>query len=140
ISHDPDFLKGLCNKTFRLSSGSLENLNCSFEDYLQVYEEEKKGEVKAIKATKEKVDGRSSQNPDKKKQRKLEKDILTAEERIDTLEKEKSLLENDMADPDFYSSSQRDTILKRYEEIKPEIEKVISDWEALQLELEELKL
>ena len=39
ISHDPDFLKGLCDRTFELSGGVLKNLNCSFDDYLKFHKE-----------------------------------------------------------------------------------------------------
>lgn len=40
ISHDPEFLNGLCDRTFRLAAGRLENLNVSFSDYLLYHKEE----------------------------------------------------------------------------------------------------
>lgn len=43
ISHDPEFLDGFCDRTFRLAQGRLVNLNVSFNDYLRFHHEEDMG-------------------------------------------------------------------------------------------------
>jgi ATP-binding cassette subfamily F protein 3 len=40
ISHDPEFLSNLCNRTFRVVNSEVKNLNCSFSDYLIYHKED----------------------------------------------------------------------------------------------------
>lgn len=135
ISHDPEFLRGLCNKTYRVLDGRFEDLNCSFADYLQYHQEFQR---QTEKTEKKKQDGRSSQDPLKKRKKRLEKGIAQLEEKMDDLEEKKSQLEQKIAGPDFYSLSNYSTILQQYDALKKEIEQTFAKWEELSMELESL--
>lgn len=137
ISHDPDFLKGLCNKTYQLAEGELKNLNCSFTEFLELYKENSASEKRDSKI--KGIDNRSSQNPDKKRIKKLEKELAIVEQKISGLESEKSSLEQQMANPEFYKSLESKEKLNRYESVKSEINQNMQLWEEYTMEIEELQ-
>lgn len=95
ISHDPDFMKGLCNRTFQLSGGVLQNLNCSFDDYLKFHKEDEKESPAPNPLGKAKFEEKKA-NPQasKNKRKKLEKEISDLEVQIERLEKIKRTKRN----------------------------------------------
>ncbi|GBF51094.1 ABC transporter ATP-binding protein [Leptospira ryugenii] len=137
ISHDPDFLKGLCNRTFQLSQGKLHNLNCSFEDYLKFHKEEESQQL-APEKTEKKVDKKESSSVSKNKRKKLEKEIEEIESKLVLLEKNKKDKEELLQDPEFFKNRSYQLEMDTYNEIKNEIASLTSRWELATLELEEM--
>jgi ATP-binding cassette, subfamily F, member 3 len=135
ISHDPDFLKGLCNRTFELIGGELKNLNCDFNDYL-IYHKEGVYEEPKLKTHTEK-ETFSKRNQDKNKIKKMQKDILDIETRLTRLEVNKKNLEEVLADPAFFKNRSYQTELDNYNDTKKEIANLTDKWEVLTKELEE---
>ncbi|MCZ8342506.1 MAG: ABC-F family ATP-binding cassette domain-containing protein [Leptospira sp.] len=138
ISHDPDFMKGLCNRTFSLASGVLENLNCSFDDYLKFHKEDEVS-IRAKQENKAKLEDKK-QNPgaSKNKRKKLEKEIEEIEVKLERLEKNKRDKEELLQDPEFFKNRSFQMEMDTYNDIKREIAVLTSRWEDVTLELEEM--
>ncbi len=134
ISHDPDFLKGLCSRTFELIGGELKNLNCSFDDYLKFHKE---GVYEEPKVSSVKTENRSK-SQDKNKIKKLQKEIMDLEAKISLMEKNKVRLEELLADPGFYKNRSYQTELDNYNEIKRDLVVYSTKWEESSEELESL--
>lgn len=137
ISHDPDFLVGLCNKTFELSNGTLKDLNCNFEEYTQKYKDLKDTKEEKIQSKEKSNYVRS--NTEKNRIRKLEKLIPEIEQQVLNLENQKSDFEKKMSSPEFYTSKNMQSNYDEYESIKASLNQKIEEWEKYQLELEGLK-
>ncbi|MDF3819803.1 ABC-F family ATP-binding cassette domain-containing protein [Leptospira sp. 96542] len=137
ISHDPDFLKGLCNRTFQLANGELKNLNCSFDDYLKFHKEDEL-EAKEV-STKPKLDEKKS-NPQasKNKRKKLEKEVQEIEAQLERLETTRKDKEELLQDPSFYKNRSFQLEMDTYNDIKKEISTLSKRWEDAILELEEM--
>jgi len=137
ISHDPDFLKGLCNRTFQLSSGVLKNLNCSFDDYLKFHKEDE-DEVTQLAAKEKKVEKKESTTASKNRRKKLEKEILEIENKLERLEKNRKDKEELLQDPEFFKNRSFQLEMDTYNEIKNEIANLTSRWEIATIELDEM--
>ncbi len=137
ISHDPDFLKGLCNRTFQLSNGVLKNLNCSFDDYLKFHNED---EVTLQNSTskEKKIEKKDTTTASKNKRKKLEKEILEIENKLERLEKNRKDKEELLQDPEFFKNRSFQLEMDTYNEIKNEIASLTSRWELATLELDEI--
>ncbi|PJZ68337.1 ABC transporter ATP-binding protein [Leptospira perolatii] len=143
ISHDPEFLKDLCNRTISVSGGKVRDLNCSFSDYLRFPPEDLKSEggIKKIEEAPQnesKEKSRSQRNSDKNRVKKIQKEIEQLEAKISLLEKNRANSEELLADPEFYKKRSYQMELDTYNETKAEIARLTEKWEELQSELEEL--
>jgi len=136
ISHDPDFLKGLCNRTFELSKGRLRDLNCDFNDFLMYHKEEIYEIGEGEKKEKTKADYQQ-RNQEKNRLKKIQKEIETIEEKISKLEKYRKEIEIQLSDPSFYSISNNKIELQNYEKSKKDLEELNLKWEELSMEIEE---
>lgn len=142
ISHDPEFLKDLCNRTISVDNGRIRDFNCTFSDYL-------KYNLRETTHSKPQTDGfalkkggtnqtRSKKNSDKNRVKKIQKDLEELESKIELLERSKKNLEEVLADPDFFKNRSYQLELDNLNEVKNEITRLTSEWETLQFELEEL--
>ncbi|EQA46188.1 ABC transporter, ATP-binding protein [Leptospira broomii serovar Hurstbridge str. 5399] len=144
ISHDPEFLKDLCNRTISVSGGKIRDLNTSFADYLRFPPEDLQSEGGVNKpqepsqSNESKDKTRSQRNADKNRVKKIQKEIEQIESKIALLEKNKSNSEELLADPQFYKNRSYQLELDTYNQTKLEIGRLTEQWESLQLELEEL--
>jgi ATP-binding cassette subfamily F protein 3 len=134
ISHDPDFLKGLCNRTFELIGGELKDLNCNFEDYLKYHKEGVYIDTK-VKDKTEKIT-QSQRNQDKNKIKKMQKEVVEIESKLNLLENNKKNLEEVLNDPAFFKNRSYQTELDNYNQVKKEISALTEKWELLMGELE----
>lgn len=142
ISHDPEFLKDLCNRTISVDKGQIRDFNCTFADYLKYDLEEtapSKLQGGSSSSKKEQVDQtRSKKNSDKNRIKKIQKELEQIETKIELLEKSKKNLEEVLADPGFFKNRSYQLELDNLNEAKNEITRLTSEWESLQFELEEL--
>ncbi len=138
ISHDPDFMKGLCNRTFQLSGGVLKNLNCSFDDYLKFHKEDDEEETASSGSKAKKETKKESTQASKNKRKKLEKEISEIEVKLDRLEKNKKDKEELLQNPEFYKNRSFQLEMDTYNDIKNEIASLTSRWELATQELEEI--
>ncbi|MCE9501940.1 MAG: ABC transporter ATP-binding protein, partial [Leptospira sp.] len=135
ISHDPDFLKGICDRTFELSDGKLKNLNCSFNDYLLFHKEGVYGDSISVKKEK-KAESKSVGTTDKNRSKKIQKEISEIENKLTLLEKNKVRFEELLSDSSFYKNRSYHTELDNYNDTKKNISELSKKWEELSEEME----
>lgn len=142
ISHDPEFLKDLCNRTISVDNGEIRDYNCTFTDYLKYNLEEtassKQQNGNSSQKKEDSTQTRSKKNADKNRIKKIQKDLEQIEAKIELLEKSKKNLEEVLADPGFFKNRSYQLELDNLNEAKNEITRLTSEWESLQLEFEEL--
>ncbi|EMY76842.1 ABC transporter, ATP-binding protein [Leptospira weilii serovar Ranarum str. ICFT] len=142
ISHDPEFLRNLCNRTISVDKGQIRDFNCTFADYLKYdLEETAPSNLQggSSSSKKEQVDQtRSKKNSDKNRIKKIQKELEQIETKIELLEKSKKNLEEVLADPGFFKNRSYQLELDNLNETRNEITRLTSEWESLQFELEEL--
>ena len=134
ISHDPDFLKDLCNRTFELSGGYLKDLNCDFNDFLLYHKDELYDIGEIEKKDKPKLEYQH-RNQEKNKIKRLQKEIDAIESKISSLENFRKDFEARMSDSSFYSSPNYKKELLEYDNSKNELDELNRKWEELSIEL-----
>ncbi|WP_392437589.1 ABC-F family ATP-binding cassette domain-containing protein [Cruoricaptor ignavus] len=140
ISHDREFLQGLSDKIFEFRNGKMKEFLGNIDEYLEYRQKESLREVSLEKAKLEQKHSQESKpepqpQPQPQIQSKEQKNLLNkikkAEEQIEGYEQRISELETD-----FSKENPSPEKLASYEKLKAELEKVMADWEALNLQLE----
>ncbi|MCB0819519.1 MAG: ABC-F family ATP-binding cassette domain-containing protein, partial [Bacteroidetes bacterium] len=144
VSHDRDFLDGLCNKVVEFKDGGIKEYPGGIFDFLQsrklasLKSLEQKLEQPAVQQQKVAEPKAEKQNRPSKELRKLETRIRNCEEKIAALEEQISEIENKLADPGLYSDKDLASgLLKDYESGKAELASQMKLWEELLAEQEQ---
>lgn len=136
VSHDREFLDGLCNKVFEFSGGNVKEFPGGIFEFLQSRKLEslKALEVQVKSApAKVKEEAKPSRviNQQQEKERKqLETRIRNLEERISAAEAGVSALEEKLADPEVYADRNASaTLLAEHAQAKASLDALMADWE-----------
>ena len=163
VSHDRDFLQGLTDKVFEFGNKQVRLHLGDIQEYL---EEKKKreGGTSSINATpagavtndtssnetadggttadnNATADGKSKWEEQKRKEsliRKAERQIGKIEQSIQAKEKEMSDCNELLSQPDA-DSAKMDSLYKHYQQLQEELETLMSEWEKVSLELEQMR-
>lgn len=136
VSHDRDFLDGLCNKVVEFKGGNIkefpggvfEFLQSRSLDNLKSLEEKSKQTVKK----KEEKPKSGQNNAISKEQKQVETKLKNCEEQIARLEKDVKELENKLANPELYEKEdEAKKVLNSYENLKEELAEKLKTWEEL---------
>lgn len=145
VSHDREFLDGLCNKVFEFKSGDIREFPGGIFEFLQSRKLETLKQLEQNKQAVQKpvapaVEQRKAVNPEVEKQKKqLQTKIRNSEERIAQLESELEALEAALADPETYADTKKSSdLLARHATMKNELETAMQNWEAQILQFESL--
>lgn len=149
ISHDREFLQGLCDKIFEFRDGAMKEFLGNINEYLEYRQKETIREISAEKSklsqteVEPKVekqnqthssDVKSNQaqsNFTSKEQKNLQNKLKKLEEKISDYEKEIASLEVIFAKT---NPSQQE--LEKYETLKKELTVTMQDWEEIALQIE----
>lgn len=140
ISHDREFLQNLCDKIFEFRDGNMKEFLGSIDEYLEYRQKES---IREISVEKSKLQDKNYQNQKSnneieeitqneknkvisKEEKQRQNKIKKVEEKIADYENEISILENI-----FATQNPTDEQLKKYEELKKELEKLLEEWETL---------
>lgn len=158
ISHDREFLQGLCDKIFEFRDGKMKEFLGNIDEYLEYRQKESIREISAEKAKLdlknqepkvEKQDIKAAKqdfpsekpitdNPQpatkflNKEQKNIQNKLKKTEEKIADYEKEIQTLEDY-----FTHTNPSEEDLKKYENLKKELETVFEEWENLAAQLEQ---
>ncbi len=141
ISHDREFLQGLCDKIFEFRDGSMKEFLGNINEYLEYRQKESLREISAeksklsqeaeIKAEEKKEaatsEAKSQQNANafvSKEQKNLQNKLKKIEEKIADYEKEIAQLESI-----FAKSNPSDAELKKYKDLQDELAATMQEWE-----------
>lgn len=143
ISHDREFLQGLCDKIFEFRDGKMKEFLGNIDEYLEFRQKESIREISAEKAkleiknkvqdTREEKPSANSQRPVviSKEQKQLQNKIKKAEEKIADYEKEIATLEEI-----FSKANPTDEELVKYNQLKQELTEIMEEWETLMMEMD----
>ena len=143
VSHDREFLDGLCNKVVEFKEGKTKEFPGGIFEFLQSRKLESLKSLEQKKAVapqpvlKKEVPEVKQTRPSKEL-KKIETRIRTCEERIALLEEDLKEKENKLADPGFYADKDLAAkLLSEYEAGKAELGTQMKLWEELLQELEQ---
>jgi ATP-binding cassette subfamily F protein 3 len=145
VSHDRDFMKGICNRLFEFRDGKVKEHLCDIEEFMELRKverlneldldkKEKKQEMVATPKAVVKEDPQIKQKEEEQKQ--LKSQIKKAEENITRLESEIKLCNDKLADASEFEKLMNDkTFFTQYEKLKKDLEKEMQRWEELSSKL-----
>jgi ATP-binding cassette subfamily F protein 3 len=143
VSHDREFLDGLCNKVFEFKSGAIREFPGGIFEFLQSRKLETLKQLEhdkqAVKKTESKVvEQKKVINPEAEKQKKqLQTKIRNAEELIATIEAELAKIEGNLADPQTYADTKLSAeLLSQHTALKDKLDSAMQNWEALLIQIE----
>lgn len=142
ISHDREFLQGLCDKIFEFRDGQMKEFLGNIDEYLDYRQKESIREVSIEKAKlSEKPEIKEKAEPVKaepakntfisKEQKNLQNKLKKTEEKIADYEAEIASLEEI-----FSKTNPTDEELKKYNQLKEELAEIMKEWEEIMGNLE----
>lgn len=144
VSHDRDFMKGICNRLFEFRDGKVKEHLCDIEEFMQLRKVERLNELdlekKEIKEAKiEKKADTSSQKEQSNKeaeQKLIRSQIKKVEESITLLESKIKVCDEKLADSDEYLKLANDkAFFAEYDKLKADLESEMEKWETLSAQL-----
>ena len=136
VSHDREFLDGLCNKVYEFNKGLIREFPGGIFEFLQSRKLESLVELETVQ--KQIVKPAALPMPAKvnAEQDKIAKQhqtkVRNCEERIAELETKVKLAEEKLSDENIYNDQQKaNLLLKEYEQLKGSLETEVLLWESL---------
>jgi len=144
VSHDRDFMKGICNRLFEFRDGKVKEHLCDIEEFMQMRKVERLNELDLDKKAKIEVkkapvtvdEDAAAKQKKEAEQKQLRSQLKKAEENIERLEKEIKEADQKLADPKEYEKLMNDqTFFAKYNTLKKELEKEMEKWESVSSQL-----
>lgn len=136
VSHDRDFLQGLTNKVYEFKDQKIKEYLGDIDFYLEQRNVENLREVEKRTVVKETPKATNKQSyEDQKKVKSLNNKLSNIESKISQLEKEIKADDVDLA-TNYDATVSDATFFDRYQAKKEKLKQLMSDWEAIQLDLE----
>ena len=145
VSHDRDFMTGLCDRLFEFRDGHLKEYLCDIKEFMEIRKVERLNEldldksgVKAAAVVEKKqatVSDFESQEK-KKQQSQIQTQIKKSEEEIERLESEIKKLDHQLSIPETYDTLSKDpNFFNSYNKLKKDLELEMQKWEDLSAKL-----
>ena len=138
VSHDRDFLQGLTNKVYEFKDQKIKEYLGDIDFYLEQRNVENLRDVEKRTVIKEDPKTTNKQSyEDQKKLKSLNNKLSNIESKISQLEKD--IKADDVELATNYDATVADaTFFDRYQTKKEKLKKLMSDWESIHFELDEL--
>jgi ATP-binding cassette subfamily F protein 3 len=140
VSHDRDFMKGICHRLFEFRDGHVKEHLCDIEEFMAKRKVERLSELdldkSGVKAEKPAPVVPKVEDPAKKQseqeQKQLRSQLKKVEERIEALEKKIAEVDKKLADPAQFEKLASDkSFFVSYEKMKAELGSEMQEWESL---------
>ena len=145
VSHDRDFMKGICNRLFEFRDGKVREHLCDIEEFMQLRKVERLNELDLDKKTVKQEDTAKKQEAvvtpatDKKTdadKKQLQNKLKKVEETIEKLEAEIKAADEKLADQANYDKLMNDQVFfTKYSQLKQQLEDELSKWEEVSSQL-----
>ena len=141
VSHDRDFLQGLTNKVYEFKDRKIKEYLGDIDFYLDQRKVEdfraieKRNEAKPVK---QKSKGQANSFEDQKKLKSLKNRLSSVESNISSLEKEIAKIDQELL-IDYDATIEKPDFFDAYQKKKKDLEVLMTSWEQLTTELENLK-
>lgn len=145
VSHDRDFMKGICNRLFEFRDGHVKEHLCDIEDFMQLrkverlneLDLEKKQKTETKKAAVVPSEKSEAEKQKEAEQKQLRSQVKKTEENIEKLEAEIKACDEKLANPDEYQKLMSDQVFfSKYNQLKKDLEKEMQKWEELAAKLD----
>lgn len=141
VSHDRDFMKGMCNRLFEFRDGHVKEHLCDITEFMEIRKVERLNEldldksgVKAVPVAEKKKPAQTDTGEAEQKQ--VRSQIRKAEEEIERLETEIKACDTKLSDPVTYEKLASDkAFFDNYNALKAALEKEMQKWEELSARL-----
>ncbi len=146
VSHDRDFMTGMCDRLFEFRDGHLKEYLCDIKEFMEIRKVERLNEldldksgVKAVSVVEKKVASSASatssnfEEQEKKRiQTQIQSQIKKVEEQIELLETEIKTLDAQLAVPATYEElTKNPNFFNGYNKLKKDLETEMTKWEDL---------
>ena len=146
VSHDRDFMKGICDRLFEFRDGKVKEHLCDIEDFMQLRKverlneldlekkdnKEKKQEVTSNKNTSHAISPNEQINKHELEQKQIRNQIKKVEEIIENLESKIKDCDLKLSDASEYKKLVNNkSFFEEYNQFKITLEKEIEKWESL---------
>ncbi len=151
VSHDRDFMTGLCDRLFEFRDGHLKEYLCDIKEFMEIRKVERLNEldldksgVKATTMVEKNTSTNSANKPNsdfeaqekKKQQSQIQTQIKKSEEEIERLESEIKKLDHQLSIPETYDTLSKDpNFFNSYNKLKKDLELEMQKWEELSAKL-----
>ena len=142
VSHDRDFMKGICNRLFEFRDGHVKEHLCDIEEFMQLRKVERLNELdlekkEKVAAVKKEAPRQTADNAAVEAELKqIRSQIKKTEENIEKLEAEIKACDEQLADPDKYAKLMNDqTFFANYSALKAKLDKEVEKWDELSSKL-----
>lgn len=147
VSHDREFLDGLTNRIWDIEDQTLKIHHFGVYEYLErklsLNKPVAKAENKPVQKEVEKpviaVQSNEERKELKRKKNQLQNQVKKHEERVQELEKEVKVLEDQLATMDFSDSAKTTPVLKAFEDVKSKLDYYSDLWMEAAEELESIQ-
>lgn len=144
VSHDRDFMKGICNRLFEFRDGFVKEHLCDIEEFMQLRKVERLNELdlekKENQAAAIKKEAPKDQTVNTAKEAELKQirsQLKKAEEAIEKIEIEIKSFDEQLANPSEYEKLMNDqAFFNRYSSLKTQLETEMKRWEELSAKLD----
>lgn len=137
VSHDRYFINKLADRIIYMEPDGFRNYIGGYDDYTEARSRQKAAVVEAEAPKSGNTDYQDQKRRQAEKRKTLNR-YKKVEEQIETLEAEIEALSEEMADPALASDFEKlGELSKKAEEKNGELDALMEEWEALQLEIEE---
>jgi ATP-binding cassette subfamily F protein 3 len=141
VSHDRDFMKGICDRLFEFRDGKVREHLCDIEEFMQLRKVERLNELDLDKKPKVETPKQEStskkqepSNDNEKKQ--LQSKLKKIEETIEKLEVEIKAADEKLADQANYEKLMNDKVFfTKYSQLKQHLETELTKWEEVSNQL-----
>lgn len=141
VSHDRDFLTGMCTKLYEFREGHVKEHLCDITEFMELRKLERMEELKSVVQVKEEPKAAKATEPSadqekEKQQKQLKSKISKAENDIEDLEKQIADWDAKLADTTFYTEMSKDpNFFNNYNATKSKLDAKMKEWENLCQEL-----
>ncbi len=136
VSHDRDFMKGICSRLFEFRNGQVKEHLCDIEEFMQKRKVERLHELDLEKKDKKNESAKPQIKQEQKVEtiniKQLQNALKKTEENIAKLEQEIKEADQKLANPADYEKLLNDSaFFAKYNALKNDLEKELKNWEDL---------
>jgi ATP-binding cassette subfamily F protein 3 len=142
VSHDRDFMKGICDRLFEFRDGHVKEHLCDIEEFMQLrrverlneldLEKKEKKQESAAKIAEQQKPVVKEEKKDDSQQKQIRNQLKKTEETINDLEVKIKECDEKLGDSAQYQKLLNDkTFFDNYNKLKSELEKEMEKWEEL---------
>lgn len=137
VSHDRDFMKGICDRLFEFRDGKVREHLCDIEEFMALRKVERLNELDLdkkpkVEIPKQETSNKKQETSNDNEKKQLQSKLKKIEENIEKLEKEIKEADEKLADQANYEKLMNDKVFfTNYSQLKHQLESELTKWEEV---------